>query len=261
MKIGRFILLALMWPTMVRSQPSLLIEELTWPEVRAAIASGKTTAIYLAGSVEESGPHMVLGKHNILARYEALAIARELGNALVYPVMPFAPTGDPIKKDDLMEFPGSISIADKTFGLVARDVALSAISAGFKNVVLMGEHGGGQDALKEIAASLDARWSSKGIHVYYVGYKEVDRQIAEYCKANGLVVGEHAGVPDTSRLLFIDTQGMWVRRDKMAPGGEWSKTGVDGDPTQASAELGERFMAMCVQGWSKEIRRLIDKGK
>lgn len=77
-----------MWPAAVRSQRSLLIEELTWPELRAAIASGKTTAIYLAGSVEESGPHMVLGKHNVLARYEALAIARELGNALVYPVMP-----------------------------------------------------------------------------------------------------------------------------------------------------------------------------
>jgi hypothetical protein len=72
--------------------------------------------------------------------------------------------------------------------------------------------------------------------------------------------GEHAGVPDTSRLLFIDTQGTWVRRDKMAPGGEWSKTGVDGDPRQASADLGERFMAICVQGWAKEIRRLIDKG-
>ena len=156
------ILLAVLWPAVVMSEPSLLIEELTWPEVRAAIASGKTTAIYLAGSVEENGPHMVLGKHNMLARYEGLAIARELGNALVYPVMPFAPTGDPSKKTDLMEFPGSVSIADKTFGLVARDVALSAIAAGFKNVVLMGEHGGGQEALKEIAASLDTRWSPKG---------------------------------------------------------------------------------------------------
>jgi creatinine amidohydrolase/Fe(II)-dependent formamide hydrolase-like protein len=145
--------------------------------------------------------------------------------------------------------------------LVAQDVALSAIAAGFKNVILMGEHGGGQEALKETAARLDAQWSSRGIHVYYVGYKEVDRRIAEYCKAHGLVVGEHAGVPDTSRLMFIDSQGAWVRRDKIAPGGEWSKTGVDGDPTQASAELGERFIAMCVQGWANEIRRLVNKGK
>src|SRR5262249_8444475 len=91
----------------VRAQSkSLFIEDMTWVEVRRALADGKTTALYLAGSTEEGGPHMVLGKHNILARYAAQRIAERLGNALIYPTMPFAPTGDPAKRDDLMEFPG-----------------------------------------------------------------------------------------------------------------------------------------------------------
>src|SRR5215469_5550106 len=77
----------------VGAAQSVYIEDLTWPEVKAAIAAGKTTAIVYAGSTEQNGPHMALGKHNFIAHYAAGEIAKKLGNALVYPTMPFAPTG------------------------------------------------------------------------------------------------------------------------------------------------------------------------
>jgi hypothetical protein len=48
---------------------SVYIEDLTWPEVKAAIAAGKTTAIIYAGSTEQNGPHLALGKHNFVAHY------------------------------------------------------------------------------------------------------------------------------------------------------------------------------------------------
>jgi hypothetical protein len=52
-------LLLLFAPSVVLAQSkSLLIEDLTWTEVRDAIAAGKTTAIYYAGSTEQNGPHM-----------------------------------------------------------------------------------------------------------------------------------------------------------------------------------------------------------
>src|ERR1043165_9244962 len=91
------------------------IEDLTWPEVRAAIAAGKTTAIYYCGSTEQNGPHMAIGKHNFVARHVARRIAEELGNALVYPVMPFAPTGDAARRTGHMRFPGSVSLSEATF--------------------------------------------------------------------------------------------------------------------------------------------------
>jgi creatinine amidohydrolase len=95
MKSLTFALALLFAPSVVLARSkSLLIEDLTWTEVRDAIAAGKTTAIYYAGSTEQNGPHMALGKHNFIARYVAQRIAEELGNALVYPVMPFGPTGD-----------------------------------------------------------------------------------------------------------------------------------------------------------------------
>ena len=75
--------------SMLAQTKSLLIEDLTWTEVRDAIIAGKTTAIYYAGSIEQNGPGMALGKHVFIARYLAPKIAEQLDNALVYPVMPF----------------------------------------------------------------------------------------------------------------------------------------------------------------------------
>src|SRR6516162_11548477 len=135
---------------------SVYIEDLTWPEVKAAIAAGKTTAIIYAGSTEQNGPHMALGKHNFIAHYAAGEIAKNLGNALVYPTMPFAPTGSRELRTDHMRFAGSVSIDTETFQAVTRQVAQSALAAGFKNVFLMGDHGDEQpDALRAAAKDLE----------------------------------------------------------------------------------------------------------
>src|ERR1700722_5024835 len=123
-------LAALILPAALLAQPkSLLIEDMTWTEVRDAIAAGKTTAIYYAASIEENGPGVALGKHLFIAHHTAQKIAEQLGNALVYPTMPFAPNGDPVAKNGLMEFPGTINVSEQAFGLIAHDVAMSAISA------------------------------------------------------------------------------------------------------------------------------------
>ena len=165
--------------SMLAQTKSLLIEDLTWTEVRDAIIAGKTTAIYYAGSIEQNGPGMALGKHVFIARYLAPKIAEQLDNALVYPVMPFAPTGDwgvtqpgtidPAKKSRHMRYNGSVSVSDETFGAVAHDVAMSAIAAGFKDVVLMGDHGGGQATLAKVAEGMSKEWGPRNSRVLHSG--------------------------------------------------------------------------------------------
>ena len=39
------------------------------------------------------------------------------------------------------------------------------IKNGFKNVVLMGDHGGGQKELGEVAKKLDEKYGPTGVHV------------------------------------------------------------------------------------------------
>lgn len=251
------LLLALI-PILAWSQPgSLFIEDLTWPEVREAIAQGKTTAMFYAGSTEQNGPHMALGKHNVIARYVAGRIAEVLGYALVYPVLPFAPTGDPMKKTGHMRFPGSVSLSEATYGAVVREAALSALAAGFKNVVLMGEHGDGQHALERVAQQLDRTWSAKGKHVYYIGdaYYGAQRGVNAYLSAHGLPASRHAGIHDTSELMYLDPDERWVRRDKFAQGD--AGNGVEGDPRKSSAALGKRFLDIQVASAVEQIRRLV----
>src|SRR5580658_11381082 len=107
--------------TLMAQTKSLLIEDMTWTEVRDAIAAGKTTAIYYAASTEQNGPGVALGKHVFIAHYLSQRIAARLGNALVYPTMPFAPTGnwgltapgviDTSKRTGHMRYPGSVNLA------------------------------------------------------------------------------------------------------------------------------------------------------
>jgi creatinine amidohydrolase len=257
MKSLTFVLVLLFLPSVVLAQSkSVLIEDLTWTEVRDAIAAGKTTAIYYAGSTEQNGPGLALGKHIFIAHYTAQRIAEELGNALVYPTIPYAPAGDPIKKTGHMRFPGTVSLSEDTFGAVAREVALSAIAAGFKNVALMGDHGGGQQTLKKVAEALNAEWSPKGVHVYYISdlyYKEKE-QMKEYLTKRNMVIDEHAGIDDTSEVMFVDKANKWVRKDKLAP--DNGKMGVRGDPTQASTGLGKMFVEFKIKNAVNQIRSL-----
>ena len=252
-----FALILLLLPSMVLAQSkSVLIEDLTWMEVRDAIAGGKTTAIYYAASIEQNGPGLALGKHLFIAHYAAQRIAEELGNALVYPTMPYAIAGDPIKKTGHMRFPGTVSLSEETFGAVAREVAISALAAGFKNVALMGDHGGGQQTLKNVAEVLNAEWSPKGVHVYYIPdlyYKEKE-QMKEYLTKRNMAIDEHAGIDDTSEVMFIDKENKWVRKDKLAP--DDGKMGVRGDPTQASVELGKMFIEFKIKNAVTQIRSL-----
>ncbi len=242
--------------------PSVWIDDLTWPEVRDAIASGKRTAIIYIGSSEQNGPHMVIGKHNFIARALAQRIAEQLGDALVYPTMPYAVTGNAITRTGHMRFPGSVSLPPEVFFGVVRGVAQSALTAGFKVVALMGDHGGGQEELALAAKELDAQARADGARVLFIGdlYAKSRAQMREVLASRGLpTTDDHAGIPDTSSLLFLETQGGWVRKDKIALAD--AKSGVQGHPEFASAELGKIYLDMKVDLAIKQIRTLLASDK
>src|ERR1700722_18004315 len=242
--------------------PSVWIEDLTWPEVRDAIASGKRTAIIYVGSTEQNGPHMVLGKHNFIARALAQRIAEQLGDALVYPTLPYAVAGNAIARTGHMRFPGTVTLPPEVFYGVVRGVAQSALTAGFKVVALMGEHGGRQEELALAAKELDAQARPDGARVLFSGalYAKSRLQMRDILAKRGLPSDEdHAGIPDTSSLLYLQTQGQWVRPDKIELAD--AKTGVQGHPQFATAELGKIYLDLKVDLAVKQIRSLLASSK
>jgi creatinine amidohydrolase/Fe(II)-dependent formamide hydrolase-like protein len=233
---------------------SVWIDDLTWPEVRDAVAGGKSTAIIFVGSSEQNGPHMAIGKHNFIARYCAEKIADKLGDALVYPVIPFAITGDAAAKTAHMRFPGTVTLQPDVFSGVVRNVAQSALAAGFKLVALMGDHGGGQEELSRVAQALSAIAKGSGARVLYVGdlYSKADTQFDEVLAKRGITSKElHAGISDTSAVMFLDAE-KWIRKDQMSAASE--QTGVQGTPSKASAELGKIYLDLKIDNAVNQLR-------
>jgi creatinine amidohydrolase/Fe(II)-dependent formamide hydrolase-like protein len=172
--------------------------------------------------------------------------------------MPFAPTGDPEQKTGHMRFSGSVNVSEQAYGLIAHDVAMSAIAAGFKNVVLMSDHGGGgQEALKRVAADMDSVWKRNGIRVVYVPdlYFKEKEQMRAYLTEHKIAIDQHAGTDDTSEVMFIDSENRWIRRDKLIDGK--GTEGVTGDQTKATPELGKMFINYKIQDAVEQIRQLL----
>jgi creatinine amidohydrolase len=244
---------------------TLLMEEMTMTEVRNAIAAGKTTVLVYSASIESSGPHIVLGKHIYKVRYLGERIARELGDALVAPIMPFAPTSDQLNK-----FPGTINLSAETFSRVNEELVDSLIRAGFKYVVLMGDHGGNQAPLQALAPKLDEKYRAKGVRVFFSGdaYAKADAEIDAYLKEHAYPPSNHGGIADTSEVWAADARS--VRPDKIAMGDSIQRTaagsvigpsGVEGDPRPSSVALGKMFNDIKVKNGVAEIRRLIANAK
>ena len=160
-----------------------------------------------------------------------------------------------------MRFPGSVTLTPQTYRSVVHDVALSAIDAGFHNVFIMGDHGDGQDVLGAVAKELDAQWQAKGVRVFYIPdlYFKEKQQARAYEASHGLPTHDvHAGTDDTSELMALDPQHRWIRADKLAlsEGAQTARTGVDGDPTKASAALGDIFLQYKIDDAVSQIRAL-----
>jgi len=57
--------------------------------------------------------------------------------------------------------PGTIGLAPALFADLNEQVSEQLIKNGFRNVVLMGDHGGGRKELREVAEKLDHKYSCR----------------------------------------------------------------------------------------------------
>src|SRR5436309_10880672 len=121
---------------------SVFIEDLTWMEVRDALKAGKDTVIVATGGVEQNGPYLVTGKHNVVLRGTTEAIARKLGDALIAPIVAFVPEGDIDPPTEHMKYPGTISLTEDTYERLLIDICASFRTHGSEHRVRIGDSGG-----------------------------------------------------------------------------------------------------------------------
>lgn len=238
---------------------TLSLEQMTWTEVRDAIAAGKTTIIVPIGGTEQNGPHMVLGKHNVRARVLSERIAELLGNALVAPTIAYVPEGAIEPPIGHMRFPGTISIPAPAFVSMLEGAGKSFRAAGFRDIVFLGDHGGYQRDERTAADRLNREWrtTSTRAHAIEEYYRVVETSFRDVLKSRGFrddEIGVHAGLADTSLTLAVDAR--LVRTDRLPVAtGPAATTGVQGDARRATAESGMLGVDAIVTTTVAAIRR------
>ena len=234
----------------------LQLEQLTSTELRERIAAGATTALIPIGGTEQNGPHMVLGKHNVRALFLAERIAERLGNAIVAPAVAYVPEGRIDPPEAHMRYPGTLSIPEPAFEALLEGAARSLCHAGFRDVVLLGDHGGYQRNEEHVAARVNRGGSACRVHALVQYYRASQHDFAEMLAARGYTaaeIGEHAGLADTSLALAVDpslVRSDWLGRASTPA----ERPGVSGDPRRASAELGRLGVAHIVDATVAVIR-------
>ncbi len=213
-------------------RPLVEFEMMTWPEVKAAIAAGKTTALVYTGGTEQRGPQNVNGGHTLMGREIVRTIALRLGNAIAMPVLPYTPN------NASADLPGTIGLTPEILGVVLERIVEQSMTTGFKNVVIMGDHGGGQPATyTEVAKKMDAKYAPEGKHVYFCDevYAKAQGDFDKWLIEHGYPSSSHAGIPDTSTMLYLGGDKGWVRKELIAT--------AEGDPVPSPGARGRGRVA------------------
>jgi len=217
---------------------TVFIDELTWEETRDALKAGMTTVIVPTGGTEKNGYHMVTGKHNFVVTYAANQMARRLKNTLVAPTIQYVPEGDPDTS-----VPGEISLPSPAYDQLLDAAARSLKVHGFTEILFIGDSGGNQAGIKNVAEKLNEEWKGAGAKVFALtDYYEASRlHYRAWLQAafgyDDQTSGSHAGITDTSQMLFVRPSG--IRKDQIKPWGGPADSGVSGDPAKATAEIGK----------------------
>jgi len=251
---------------------------MTWPEVKAALAAGKTTALVYTGGTEQRGPQNVNGGHTLMGTEIVKTIADRLGNALWLPVLPYTPN------NASADLPGTIGLTPEILGAVLERITEQAMSTGFKNVVVMGDHGGGQPATyADVAKKMDAKCAPEGKHVFFCDrvYAAAQGDFDDWLVKNGYPRSSHAGIPDTSTMHYLGGDKGWVRKDLIPtaegdpvppPGARGQgrgrgaadpnapprkNNGISGDARRSSAALGKQAFDIKIDYAVKQIQEFL----
>jgi creatinine amidohydrolase len=236
------------------------IEDLTMMEVRDLIKAGNTTALVLTGGIEENGPYLTTGKHNNVLRAMGDPIARGLGDALIAPIVTLEP-GNP----ERVRTPGTIVLSAATYRSVLADIATSLKAQGFKSIVFLGDSGGNQRPMQEVADALNTTWKAdqSDVRAYFIpeyyNYGEVEQFEKDVLGINEKLEGLHDDYYISSIVMVHDTNG--VRMPERVKAGKFAINGVSLAPASKTIENGRKIIAFRTEKTVAAIRKAMADAK
>ncbi len=190
-------------------------------------------------------------------------IARAIGNTLIAPIVKFVPEGaiEPAPRGH-MAYPGTISLEPATFEALLTDICRSYKAHGFKDIILIGDSGGNQTGMRNVAAALNTKWDggSAAARVHFLPeYYTEDQWSYDFLKAQGVVqidksaaAGQQDRRTDTRNGMHDDIyyeaqtavqDPKLIRADQRIKAGLFTLHGVDMAPISKTVELGRKLAA------------------
>lgn len=245
-------------PRPVAALNSVWIEELTWMEIRDAMAEGKTTVIIPTGGIEQNGPYVAMGKHNYILQSACEMLARELGNTLCAPIVKLVPEGNIEEPSGHMRYPGTISLKQATFEAVLDDVGSSLRAHGFEHIIYIGDSGGNQRGMEAVAKRLNERWGQSIAH-YIPEFYNLDALTTYMNEELGIVEPEDDGVHDFYWITAMQmvTDPSTVRYDERVAAGKATINGVSIAPKEETIAVGKKLLQFRVDQTAKAIRAAV----
>jgi creatinine amidohydrolase len=253
--------------------PKYRYDELTWPEMRQAIAR-QPVVLLPFGTVEDHGPHLPINTDNAIVAAICLETARRAPEEML--VMPVVNYG---LDEHHMDFPGAVSVGIETLIAYVADVALSATRHGFTHVLIVNGHGS-NGPIADLAARRVVL-ESGAVCGAMSPNAAIDPTLAEPTlsqmrrSAPGGVA--HAGEYETALMLHLRPDLVQMDKAVREEGQlkieyfnwdhpepsilswqDWwsrmSQSGVCGDPTVATAAFGEALFETTVENLIKFVR-------
>jgi len=244
-------------PRPIEAAYSVWLEELTWMEIRDAMAAGKTTVIVPTGGIEQNGPYVALGKHNYVLQGACEAIARALGDALCAPIVKFVPEGNIERPTGHMRYPGTISLRQETFEAILDDIGSSLKAHGFTHIIYIGDSGGNQAGMKAVAERQNARWG-RPVAYFIAEFYDYPGVRAYMERELGIMQGDD-GIHDDYQItaLMMTVDPTVVRYDQRVKAGKATINGVSIAPKEKTIEVGKKLMQFRVDVTVKAIHEAL----
>lgn len=242
-------------PRPIEAADTVFIEDMTWMEVRDAMKAGKDTVIVATGGIEQNGPYLVAGKHNVVLRATTDAIARKLGNALVAPIVGFVPEGDIDPPTSHMKYPSTVSLTGETYRRLLTDICACYRAHGFRHVVLLGDSGGNIDGMKTVAADLNAQWKGGHIRIHFIPEYYNYGNVKKWLEEQGVKQTDgnlHDDFAITAIMLTVDPTS--VRMKQRIAANKFRINGIDLAPVEKTVVWGKKIIDYRAEATIKAIR-------
>src|SRR5690606_26479181 len=148
-----------------------------------------------------------------IVHFAAGVMAERLVNTLVAPVIQYVPQGN-YNSQNFASRSGAISNPAPSYNLPLDAAVRRLLLHGFTDIILIGDGGGNQSGMAAVADSINRDWSGSGYRVFaltdYYSKGRADLRAwlqSTYGYAEG-EIGTHAGITDTSQLMYIFPQGI-----------------------------------------------------